>query len=77
MIDWHNNGLLFQINLNSIVGYYGPEAKKVADKLIESSLVDFVGTDAHSLKHLQSLQKLAASKTFRKLMQLPLRNQLL
>lgn len=75
LVDWHDNGLLFALNLNSLVGYYGPEAKKVAIKLVEHNLVDFVGSDAHSEKHIQSLHKLIHSATFKKLMQMPLRNQ--
>lgn len=77
LIDWHSSGLLFQVNLNSLVGYYGQEAKKVADKLLENNCVDFVGTDAHSEKHLMALQKLVHTKAYKILLQKPLRNQLI
>ena len=74
LVEWHENEVLFQINLNSLTGYYGSEAKKTANKLLEHKLIDFVGTDAHSEKHLHFLQKLALSSVFKKLQQLPLRN---
>jgi protein-tyrosine phosphatase len=74
LVEWHKNGILFQINLNSLTGYYGQEAKRTAKKLLEHKLIDFVGTDAHSEKHIQALQKLALSSMFKKLQQLPLRN---
>ncbi|MDQ4141458.1 MAG: capsular biosynthesis protein [Bacteroidota bacterium] len=77
LAEWYENGILFQINLNSLVGYYGHEAKRVAEKLIQNKFIDFVGTDAHSEKHIRVLQKLAGSSTFEKLRQLPLRNQAL
>ncbi len=75
LVDWHQNDVLFQVNLNSLVGYYGSEAKRLAGKLLEHKCIDFVGTDAHSEKHLHFLQKLVSSPAIQKLQQLPLRNQ--
>jgi tyrosine-protein phosphatase YwqE len=67
-------GVLMQLNLNSLGGYYSEGAKKVAEKLVDAKIVDMVGTDAHSMKHLNFLSKAIASKHFPKLMQLPLLN---
>jgi tyrosine-protein phosphatase YwqE len=67
-------GVLMQLNLNSLGGYYSEGAKRIAEKLVDAQLVDFAGTDAHSQKHLAFLQKAMASKHFGKLMTLPLRN---
>jgi tyrosine-protein phosphatase YwqE len=67
-------GVLMQLNLNSLGGYYSEGAKRVAEKLVDAKMVEFAGTDAHSMKHLTFLQKAMASKYFGKLMQLPLRN---
>jgi protein-tyrosine phosphatase len=69
-----DSGVLLQINLNSLGGYYSEGAKKVAEKLVDAGMVDMVGTDAHSMKHINYLQKAVASKYFGKLMQLPLLN---
>jgi len=71
-------GVLLQLNLNSLAGYYSPAARKVAEKLVDGGLVDFVGTDTHHLRHTTML----ASKTqhlpyFRKLLALPLLNSTL
>ncbi|QNF35798.1 capsular biosynthesis protein [Adhaeribacter swui] len=77
LVEWHENEVLFQVNLNSLTGYYGSESKRIATKLVEHKLIDFVGTDAHSEKHIQFLQKLPATAAFKKLQQLPLRNQTL
>lgn len=41
-------GALLQINVNSLVGRYGKEAKKVAIKLLKNNMVHFVASDAHS-----------------------------
>ena len=50
-----NLGFLFQINLLSLTGYYGKGAKMVAKFLIDQGMVDYVGTDIHHPRHLESL----------------------
>jgi protein-tyrosine phosphatase len=50
-------GFLLQVNLLSLIGYYGPGATKAAKFLFKENLVDLVGTDMHHLKHLALLQK--------------------
>jgi protein-tyrosine phosphatase len=51
-------GCKFQINLNSLGGYYGIGAKETAKLLLKEKLVDYAGTDLHNLKHIVALQKL-------------------
>ncbi|WP_254846428.1 tyrosine-protein phosphatase [Hymenobacter sp. CRA2] len=68
------NGALLQLNLNSLVGYYSSGAKRVAEKLIDSGMVDFVGTDTHNLKHTAALERVLQSDYLTKLLRLPLRN---
>ena len=71
-------GVLMQLNLNSLAGYYSPAARQVAEKLIDGGLVDFVGTDTHHLRHTTALaSKTVKSAYFRKLMALPLLNNTL
>jgi protein-tyrosine phosphatase len=71
-------GVLLQLNLNSLAGYYSPAARHVAEKLIDGGLVDFVGTDTHHLRHTAALAtKTVKSAYFRKLMALPLLNKTL
>ena len=72
------HGVLLQLNLNSLAGYYSPAARHVAEKLIDAGLVDFVGTDTHHLRHTAALaSKTIKSTYFRKLMALPLLNNTL
>ena len=47
-------GCKFQLNLLSTVGYYGPEALKTANQLLENNLIDFVGSDIHHENHINS-----------------------
>ncbi|MEJ7560452.1 MAG: CpsB/CapC family capsule biosynthesis tyrosine phosphatase [Pedobacter sp.] len=50
-------GVLFQMNLLSIVGYYGKEVKQATEYLISKDCYDLAGSDLHHDKHLQSLTK--------------------
>lgn len=61
-------GALLQINLNSLVGYYSPMAKKTAEKLIDDGLVSFVGSDMHNSKHMDALHDAINTKYFDKLL---------
>ena len=71
-------GVLLQLNLNSLAGYYSPTARHVAEQLIDERLVDFVGTDTHHLRHTAALaKKTVKSAYFRKLLELPLLNDTL
>ena len=51
---YKTRSLSLQINLLSLLGYYGKPAKQMAEKLIDNNMVDYVGTDCHNL-HQASL----------------------
>jgi tyrosine-protein phosphatase YwqE len=53
-----SQGLKFQLNLLSLGGYYGPDVKKAALQLLENNLYDFLGSDAHNSRHIQSLKSI-------------------
>ncbi|MBP6334350.1 MAG: capsular biosynthesis protein [Bacteroidia bacterium] len=55
-------GTLFQLNTNSLVGYYGMGAKKIAEKMLDENMIDFIGSDLHGKRHLDALQKVVAEK---------------
>ena len=50
-------GVLLQLNLLSLVGYYGKEVRKVAEAILEAGLYSCAGTDAHSPAHLDALAR--------------------
>lgn len=64
--ELHSNGILFQVNLLSLAGYYGKEAKKVAEMLIEKGYVDYLGTDLHRRTHVEVMDKYLQSKDYRR-----------
>lgn len=51
------SGVLFQVNINSLAGYYSKQAKQVAELLISNGLVSFLGTDCHNYSQLNYLKK--------------------
>jgi len=59
-------GLLFQINAISLDGFYGKNVKKSAELLVEAGLVDFIGSDIHSMKYLDAFAKVLQSKLYKK-----------
>lgn len=61
-------GVLFQLNINSLTGYYGSQSKKTAERLIDEKMIDFIGSDLHGQRHLDALRKVVHEKYFQKLM---------
>lgn len=61
---YHNNfdeykklkkqGCLFQLNLLSVMGYYGEGVAKTAQKLLTQGMIDFTSSDTHHQKHIAS-----------------------
>lgn len=50
-------GCLFQLNILSILGYYGNDIAKFSDKILDKDLFDFVGTDIHNINHIKIMDK--------------------
>jgi len=50
-------GCLFQLNLLSIVGYYGKEVKLAAEYLLKNNLYDLAASDLHHDKHMSLLTR--------------------
>ena len=55
-------GCLFQLNLLSLTEQYGKGVQKIANKLLEKGMYDFVGTDTHHHNHLRLLKKIGTKK---------------
>lgn len=66
--EMKEKGVLLQLNINSLTGHYSPEAKKVAEHLIDKQLVDFLGSDCHHAGHQQLMQRAVRTKALHKLL---------
>ena len=51
------NGVLFQINMFSLIGYYGESTLSLANKLLKNNMIDYIGSDIHNLQQLSLFEK--------------------
>ena len=57
-------GLRFQINLLSLSGFYGKQVRDLAKEMLDKNMVEFVGTDLHNHKHLQSITEYMGTREY-------------
>ena len=65
--DLKDRGLFFQVNLVSLAGFYPEPVKKMAEKLMEKGMVEFVGSDMHNTGYMIALEKSLKEKSLVKL----------
>ncbi len=71
-------GIKLQLNLFSLVGYYGKPAQLIAEQLIDANMIDFVGTDIHNRVQLEVLASCLKSEYVEKIINFEgLKNNLL
>lgn len=63
---WKELGVLFQLDLNSLGGHYGKDAKKKAEILSNNGMIDFLGSDVHHLKQTRFLDDVFNSENYSK-----------
>jgi len=62
-----DRGVLFQLNTIALAGAYGPQAKQIAERLIDAGHYEFLGSDCHSMNHVQALKNTLARPYLHKL----------
>ena len=50
------SGCMFQLNVLSVVGYYSDGIAKIAEKLLQKGMYDFVGSDVHHNNHIAAFE---------------------
>ena len=69
--QWKQQGVIFQLNVSSLVGAYGLGVQKKAEWLFNHEMYDYVGSDTHSLSQIEYLlNSLISKKTVNKVKQL-------
>jgi protein-tyrosine phosphatase len=61
-------GVELQVNLLSLVGYYGESVQKTALRLIDDKLIDYIGTDTHHVRHLETVKTKLNSPEIQKIL---------
>jgi Capsular polysaccharide biosynthesis protein len=54
LVDWARKGILFQLNIKSISGKYGSKAQQLAELMLRSDFIHFLGSDVHSVSRNES-----------------------
>ncbi|MEE2954148.1 MAG: CpsB/CapC family capsule biosynthesis tyrosine phosphatase [Bacteroidota bacterium] len=65
--DFQNRGVLLQMNLLSLIGYYSQPIKKQAEWLIDNQMISFVGTDCHNFNQSLLYEKCQKEKSWHNL----------
>jgi protein-tyrosine phosphatase len=67
--ELHAMDCIFQLNLLSLVGYYGKKQEELAHYLIKKKYVSLLGSDLHNLRHINILRaSTTISQTVNKLL---------
>ncbi|MEO9482242.1 MAG: CpsB/CapC family capsule biosynthesis tyrosine phosphatase [Ekhidna sp.] len=61
-------GVMLQVTLGSIGGYYGKIPEQVGKLLLQNDMVDFLGSDLHRASHLAYLEKGLNSKEVQRIL---------
>lgn len=76
IVELKDAGYLVQINLGSLIGLYGREARKAAEWMLKHEIVDFAASDAHTPGHaeriygegMETLRKLVGERRLEELL---------
>lgn len=51
-----DRGVLFQLNTIALMGAYGPGVKKIAERIVDMGWYELIGSDCHSMNHVEALK---------------------
>ena len=66
--DLKSRSVFMQLNLLSIIGYFGADVQNKANKMIEQELISFVGTDCHHMGHAALYEKCQTKRAWHQLL---------
>jgi tyrosine-protein phosphatase YwqE len=69
MEQMKEQGVYFQVNVLSLDGFYGEEARRKAFEYIENGWVEFLGSDMHNVMYAEALRHASLNKKIIKLME--------
>lgn len=52
-----DKGVLLQMNINSLTGYYSLSTKKIAEQMIDKNMISLLGTDCHHMGHINLIKQ--------------------
>lgn len=72
--DLIDRGVLMQMNISSLTGYYSRPVQQMAYRLIDRGMIHWLASDCHHLQHMELMSNARRSRYFRKALTLPLLN---
>ncbi|OFY83966.1 MAG: capsular biosynthesis protein [Bacteroidetes bacterium RIFCSPLOWO2_12_FULL_35_15] len=57
-----DKGVLLQMNINSLTGYYSIPTKRIAEQMIDKNMISFLGTDCHHIGHVNLMKEVVYEK---------------
>ena len=66
--DLKSRSVFMQLNLLSLIGYFGADVQNKANKMIEQELISFVGTDCHHMGHAALYEKCQTKRAWHQLL---------
>lgn len=72
----HKKGVILQVNINSLAGYYSKGAQKMAEELIDLGIVEMLGSDCHGIRHIDALKVARRTKHYKKVLPQLINNSL-
>lgn len=64
-----DKGVLLQLNLNSLTGYYSMATKKIAEQMIDKNMISMLGTDCHHEGHINLMKQVIYEPYLQKLIE--------
>lgn len=65
--DMKSRGVLFQLNTVALGGAYGPQAKQLAERMVDAGFYELLGSDCHHLGHIEAIKNTLARPYLHKL----------
>jgi Capsular polysaccharide biosynthesis protein len=72
--DLLDRGVLMQMNISSLTGYYSNPVRQMAFKLVDRKMIHWLGSDCHHLQHTELMLRAKNLRYYRKALTLPLLN---
>jgi protein-tyrosine phosphatase len=64
-----DKGVLLQLNINSLTGYYSLSTKKIAEQMIDKNMISMLGTDCHHTGHINLIKQVVYEPALQKLIE--------
>lgn len=69
--SFKDRNIFFQLNIASLLGKYGGGAKQTAQRMVDENMIDFISSDLHTIKTIDTLKECLHDKYLNRLISYP------